>query len=63
MDQHPTARDDRTSRIARGEPLDDPAADAACLALLATGMTRGSIVAVLDALGRRYDEAPGTSAA
>jgi hypothetical protein len=39
--------DDVLVRIARGEPTGDPAADAACGALIATGMTPRGIVAVL----------------
>jgi hypothetical protein len=44
--------EDLLARIARGIPTGDPAADAACDALLATGMTPSAIVAVLAELSR-----------
>ena len=46
MDPRPQP-DDLLTLIARGEPLGDAAADAACGALLATGLTRRAIVTVL----------------
>jgi hypothetical protein len=44
---HRSQPDELLARIARGEPLGDAVADAACGALLATGMSRRAIVSVL----------------
>ncbi|MBI2244817.1 MAG: hypothetical protein HYU55_13080 [Nocardioides sp.] len=52
MDQQQLQADGLVARISRGVPTGDPEADAACRALLGTGMTPTAIVAVLRELAR-----------
>ncbi len=50
--RHQTWPDDLLARLEGGVATGDPVVDAACRALLATGMTPRSIMAVLTDLGR-----------